>query len=424
MTLGCTSCSNSRRRPRGDLRRRPHPQGDGLRQPHRPLRPALHRQRVHERLPLLCVSPLQSGRSVDERSTPRRSAQVEALEQQGHKRLILVFGEHPRYDARLHPRHREGGLRDARRAWRDPPHQHQRRPAGRAGLQTRHEAGIGTYQVFQETYHHETYAQCHPPNTRKGNYLYRLDALSRAQEAGVDDVGIGALLRPVRLAVRSAGHGHPRVAHAGALRRRPAHHQLPAATARLGRRLGRPLAHQRRDFKRTRSRSSASPCPTPGSSSPRESRPSCGARSMAFGVSQIDAGSRIELGGYTEAGDAQVQVLEKAQFKLSDVRSLDDVMRELIVDGYIPASAPPATGWAAPASTSWSSPSQASSSVSARPTRSPRCMEYLVDYASPKTRGRRRALIQEARQHGRRGGQGGTATPPRPIRTRTRDLYF
>jgi 2-iminoacetate synthase len=56
---------------------------------------------------------------------------------------------------------------------------------------------------------------------------------------------------------------------------------------------------------------------------------------MAFGVSQIDAGSRVEIGGYTEAGDAQV--MEREQFQLGDIRPLDDVMRELITDGYIPS---------------------------------------------------------------------------------------
>jgi 2-iminoacetate synthase len=56
---------------------------------------------------------------------------------------------------------------------------------------------------------------------------------------------------------------------------------------------------------------------------------------MSFGVSQIDAGSRIELGGYTEAGDAQV--MEREQFSLGDIRSLDEVMRELISDGYVPS---------------------------------------------------------------------------------------
>jgi 2-iminoacetate synthase len=52
---------------------------------------------------------------------------------------------------------------------------------------------------------------------------------------------------------------------------------------------------------------------------------------MAFGVSQIDAGSRIELGRYTEAGDGRV--VEREQFSLGDVRSLDEVMRELMEDG-------------------------------------------------------------------------------------------
>ena len=56
---------------------------------------------------------------------------------------------------------------------------------------------------------------------------------------------------------------------------------------------------------------------------------------MAFGVSQIDAGSRIELGGYTEAGDAQV--MEREQFQLGDIRPLDAVMSELLIDGYIPS---------------------------------------------------------------------------------------
>ena len=56
---------------------------------------------------------------------------------------------------------------------------------------------------------------------------------------------------------------------------------------------------------------------------------------LAFGVSQIDAGSRIELGGYTEVGDAQV--MEREQFQLGDIRSLDEVMKELMVDGYVPS---------------------------------------------------------------------------------------
>jgi 2-iminoacetate synthase len=64
-------------------------------------------------------------------------------------------------------------------------------------------------------------------------------------------------------------------------------------------------------------------------------RPELRREVMAFGVSQIDAGSRIELGGYTEAGDAQR--MEREQFSLGDIRPLDTVMRELIEDGYVPS---------------------------------------------------------------------------------------
>ena len=53
--------------------------------------------------------------------------------------------------------------------------------------------GIGTYQVFQETYNHERYAELHPANTVKGNYRWRLYALHRAMDAGIDDVAMGAL---------------------------------------------------------------------------------------------------------------------------------------------------------------------------------------------------------------------------------------
>ena len=56
---------------------------------------------------------------------------------------------------------------------------------------------------------------------------------------------------------------------------------------------------------------------------------------LGFGVSQIDAGSRIELGGYTESGDAQV--MEREQFQLGDLRPLDQVIGELLADGYIPS---------------------------------------------------------------------------------------
>ncbi len=119
--------------------------------------------------------------------------QVRALERQGQKRLILVFGEHPLYTAEF--------IADAVRTVYSVSEGHgdirrvniNAAPLDHEGFRLVHEAGIGTYQVFQETYHHQTYAAVHPDSTRKSDYLWRLDALDRAWESGCDDVGIGAL---------------------------------------------------------------------------------------------------------------------------------------------------------------------------------------------------------------------------------------
>lgn len=126
-------------------------------------------------------------------SDPEIRQQVEALENKGHKRLILVFGEHQAYDAEF--------IANSVRAVYETKvgHGEIRRvninaaPLDHEGYATVKAAGIGTYQIFHETYHHETYAKIHPPDTRKGDYLYRLDGLSRAFEAGCDDVGLGVL---------------------------------------------------------------------------------------------------------------------------------------------------------------------------------------------------------------------------------------
>ena len=105
---------------------------------------------------------------------------------------------------------------------------------------------------------------------------------------------------------------------------------------------------------------------------------------MAFGVSQIDAGSRIELGGYTEAGDAQV--MEREQFELGDIRPLDTVVRELLVDGYIPSfcTACYRLGRTGEQFMEFAIPGFIQNLCT--PNALSTLMEYLVDYASPETR--------------------------------------
>ena len=174
--------------------------------------------------------------------------QVLALEKHGHKRLILVFGEHPHYDAAFmaecihHVYATTAGKGEIRRVNLNAA------PLDHDGYATVKAAGIGTYQIFQETYHHETYRRMHPEGTRKANYLWRLDGVARAMEAQCDDVGIGALfgLYDWRFEVLAlVSHA---LAPAKALQRRPAHDQLSPVAAGAERTLGRDLSGGQRGF--------------------------------------------------------------------------------------------------------------------------------------------------------------------------------
>lgn len=261
-------------------------------------------------------------------------AQVRALLDQGHKRLILVFGEHPSYDADFIAEsvRRVYAVRSGRSSIRRL--NVNAAPLDHEGYRRVKEAGIGTYQIFQETYHHATYARVHPQRTRKGSYLYRLDGLSRALEAGCDDVGLGALFglydwrfevlglvaHALHLQERHGVGPHtisfPRVQPASGVALDPQHIVADADFLEL-------IAILRLAV------------PYTGLILTARERPEIRRVAMGFGVSQIDAGSRIELGGYTEAGDAQV--IEREQFTLGDIRSLDEVMRDLLCDGYLPS---------------------------------------------------------------------------------------
>lgn len=260
--------------------------------------------------------------------------QVEALVQKGQKRLILVFGEHPRYDAEF--------IADSVRTVYETTvgHGEIRRvninaaPMDEAGYRTVKDAGIGTYQIFQETYHHDTYAACHPAGTRKADYLYRLDGLNRAMDAGVDDVGIGALFGLYDWRFEVLGL----VRHALFLQERynvgPHTISFPRLQPAHNVHLDERWLVDDEDFKRLVAVLRLA-VPYTGLILTARERPELRREVMAFGVSQIDAGSRIELGGYTEAGDAQQ--INREQFALGDIRSLDEVMGQLTSDGYIPS---------------------------------------------------------------------------------------
>lgn len=350
--------------------------------------------------------------------------QVESLERCGHKRLILVFGEHPSYNP-------EFIAKCVRTVYgvRTEPHGEIRRvninaaPLDHDGYKIVKDAGIGTYQVFQETYHHETYRAVHGANTLKGNFMWRLDALSRAFEAGCDDVGIGALfgLYDWRFDVLGL------VTHALHLQQRygvgPHTISFPRIQPASGVNLDTTHAVSDYDFKRIIAILRLA-VPYTGMILTAREDPKLRREVMEFGVSQIDAGSRIEIGGYTEAGDAQH--MEREQFRLGDIRSLDEVMRELMQDDYIPSfcTACYRLGRTGDHFMEFAIPGFIGNFCT--PNALLTLMEYLIDYASPDTR--RAGLQLIAREYANiEEGPRKTALNERLKRTiaaEERDLYF
>lgn len=309
--------------------------------------------------------------------------QVLALENKGHKRLILVFGEHPRYDAKYmadcvrHVYSVTTGHGEIRRVNLNAA------PLDHDGYRTVKAAGIGTYQIFQETYHHETYRRMHPANTRKGNYLWRLDGVARAMEAECDDVGIGALfgLYDWRFEVLSL------VTHALYLQKHynvgPHTISFPRLRPAQGVEIDAKYLVDDEHLKRLVAVLRLA-VPYTGLILTAREPPAVRREILAFGVSQIDAGSRVELGGYTEAGDTQC--MEREQFQLGDIRSLDQVMRELLVDGYIPSfcTACYRLGRTGEQFMEFAIPGFIQNLCT--PNALSTLMEYLMDYATPETR--------------------------------------
>lgn len=318
--------------------------------------------------------------------------QVLKLESAGHKRLILVFGEHPLYDADF--------IAEQVRTVYDTKHGHgeirrvniNAAPMDVEGFRTIKASGIGTYQIFQETYHHETYARLHNPSTRKGNYLYRLDGLGRALEAGCDDVGLGVLfgLHDWRFEVLAL------VAHALHLQQRygvgPHTISFPRLRPASGVALSSLGSLNDEHFKRVIATLRLA-VPYTGLILTARENAELRRDLMRFGVSQIDAGSRIEIGGYTEKSEKQVA--DREQFELGDTRPLDNVMRELMEDGYVPSfcTACYRLGRTGEHFMEFAIPGFIKRYCT--PNALTTLMEYLVDYASAETRQAGEVLIKK-----------------------------
>lgn len=261
-------------------------------------------------------------------------SETEALEENGQKRLILVYGEHPMYNAEYiaHTVRLVYGVKkgngEIRRVNINAA------PLSVEGFRTVKDAGIGTYQVFQETYHPEAYKTYHPSGPKR-DYNFRLTSLDRAQEAGLDDVGIGALFGlyhwkfEVMGLVRHTNHleavynvgphtiSFPRIKDASEFDIDPRYMVSDEEFIRL-------VAILRLAV------------PYTGMILTAREAPQVRTEVMQYGVSQIDGGTKLEIGSYAGTLNEE-QNLNKEQFRVSDSRSLGEVIEELLDNNYLPS---------------------------------------------------------------------------------------
>ncbi|MCD6660772.1 MAG: [FeFe] hydrogenase H-cluster radical SAM maturase HydG [Lentimicrobium sp.] len=260
--------------------------------------------------------------------------EVEALEDNGQKRLILVYGEHPEYSAEYiaHTVKTVYGVKkgpgEIRRVNINAA------PLEIEGFRTVKEAGIGTYQVFQETYHPEAYKNYHLGG-KKRDFNYRLTSLDRAQEAGIDDVGIGALFGlydwrfEVLGLVRHTNHLEA-CYHVG-----PHTISFPRIQNASKLDLGTDYTVSDADFARLVAILRLA-VPYTGMILTARENPALRHEVIQFGVSQIDGGTKLELGSYSNSLNEE-QDLNKEQFQINDNRSLNEIIEELFENDYLPS---------------------------------------------------------------------------------------
>ncbi len=259
--------------------------------------------------------------------------EVIALQDMGHKRLALETGEHPL----LNPieyvlesiktiygiRHKNGAIRRVNVNIAATTVENYRKL---------HDAGIGTYILFQETYHKENYEKLHPKGP-KSDYAYHTEAMDRAMEGGIDDVGLGVLFGLNTYMYDFTGlmmHAeHLEAVHGVGPHTISVPRICPADDVSVG---DFPDAVPDETFLHLIAVARIAVPYTGIIVSTREKE---GVRKKALeaGVSQISGGSRTTVGGYAD----EVSAEHSEQFEVSDHRTLDEVIKWLLDEGHIPS---------------------------------------------------------------------------------------
>lgn len=262
--------------------------------------------------------------------------EVKRLTAVGHKRLVLSVGEHPcsGVDYLVKTLKTIYGVKNGNGEIRRV--NVNCAPMCVDDLKKLKEVGIGTLQVFQETYHRQTYAKMHPSGL-KSDFRWRLYVMHRAMEAGIDDMGIGALFGLYHWKFDVMGL----LAHARELETRfggvgPHTISFPRLRSADGTGMAETSRYSvnDRDFKRLVAVLRLS-VPYTGMIVTAREPAAVRDEVVQVGCTQIDADSRIGIGAYTAENSNADQNLKQQQFELGDTRTLDQAIRDMAKLGYI-----------------------------------------------------------------------------------------
>lgn len=260
--------------------------------------------------------------------------EVIALQDMGHKRLALETGEDPLHNPIEYVldsiktiysiKHKNGAIRRVNVNIAATTVENYRKLK---------DAGIGTYILFQETYHKESYEQLHPTGP-KHNYAYHTEAMDRAMEGGIDDVGCGVLFGLEKYRYEFAGL----LMHAEHLEARfgVGPHTISVPRIRRADDIDPSTFDNGIDDDTFAKIVACIRVAVPYTGmivSTRESK-KCREKVLQLGISQISGGSRTSVGGYAEEEEEDDN---SKQFDVSDNRTLDEVVNWLMKTGFVPS---------------------------------------------------------------------------------------
>lgn len=316
--------------------------------------------------------------------------EVTALQDMGHKRLALEAGEHPVMNPIEYVlesiqtiygiRHKNGAIRRVNVNIAATTVENYRKLK---------EAGIGTYVLFQETYNREDYERLHPWGP-KSDYAYHTEAMDRAMQGGIDDVGLGVLF----------GLSLYRYDFVGLLMH--AEH-LEAAYGVGPHTISVPRLCKADDIDPRKFKGGIDDetfakvvacirvaVPYTGIIVSTRESPEVRERVLKLGVSQISAASKTSVGGY--AGEAAE---DTSQFERHDTRSVDEIVRWLMELGYIPSFCTACYREGRTGEVFMGIAKSGNIHLRCQPNALMTLKEYLMDYASPVTKEVGEAFVRE-----------------------------